>query len=189
MGMIHSVMKKVTEVLANRSNASKLAYLKKKGCRFGENIRLNCGIKAFDTEPYLITLGDNVLVSGDVHFITHDGAIMVLNNLGRFPKTMDKMAPIWVGSNVYIGRGAYLMPGVRIGNNCIIGAGAIVTKDIPDNSVAVGIPARVVETVEEYYVHTVERGNLYETKGMEWNQKRKFYEDLKLRTAYFNEKE
>ena len=42
------------------------------------------------------------------------------------------------------------MPGVRIGNNCIIGTGAIVTRDIPDNSVAVGVPARVIKTADEY---------------------------------------
>lgn len=42
------------------------------------------------------------------------------------------------------------MPGVTIGKNCIIGCGAVVTKNIPDNSVAVGVPARVIETIEEY---------------------------------------
>ena len=43
------------------------------------------------------------------------------------------------------------MPGVNIGNKVIIGAGAIVTKDIPDNSVAVGVPARVIKTADEYF--------------------------------------
>ena len=43
------------------------------------------------------------------------------------------------------------MPGVTIGSNCIIGCGAVVTKDIPDNSVAAGVPARVIETIDEYY--------------------------------------
>ena len=43
------------------------------------------------------------------------------------------------------------MPGVNIGNNIIIGAGAVVTKDIPDNSVAVGVPARVIKTADEYF--------------------------------------
>lgn len=57
---------------------------------------------------------------------------------------------IIVGNNCNISWNAVIMPGVRIGNNCIIGTGAIVTKDIPDNSVAVGTPARVVENIEAY---------------------------------------
>lgn len=44
-----------------------------------------------------------------------------------------------------------IMPGVTIGSNCIIGCGAVVTKDIPDNSIAVGVPAKVIETIDDYY--------------------------------------
>lgn len=57
---------------------------------------------------------------------------------------------ITVGNNVYIGVRTLIMPGVRIGNRVIIGAGSIVTRDIPDNSVAVGVPARVIKTVDDY---------------------------------------
>ncbi len=59
--------------------------------------------------------------------------------------------PIVVGNNVYIGNNVVLLPGVNIGNNVIIGAGAIVSKDIPDNSVAVGVPAKVIKTADEYF--------------------------------------
>lgn len=58
--------------------------------------------------------------------------------------------PIVVGNNVYIGTNAIILLGVTIGNNVVIGAGAVVTKDIPDNSVAVGVPARVIKTADEY---------------------------------------
>jgi serine acetyltransferase len=50
-----------------------------------------------------------------------------------------------------------ILPGVSIGQNCVIGCGAVVTKDIPDNSVAVGVPAKVIETIEEYYLKNKER--------------------------------
>jgi serine acetyltransferase len=59
-------------------------------------------------------------------------------------------APIAIGNDVYIGVNAIILAGVTIGNRCIIGAGTVVTKSIPDNSVAVGVPARVVKTVDEY---------------------------------------
>jgi maltose O-acetyltransferase len=55
-------------------------------------------------------------------------------------------APVFIGENTFIGVGAMILPGVSIGRECIIGAGAVVTKSIPDNSVAVGVPAKVVET-------------------------------------------
>ena len=85
---------------------------------------------------------------------------------------MDMMAPIRVGNNVYIGSGAYIMPGVTIGDNCIIGAASVVTKDIPANSVAVGIPARVIKTIDEYYENAVKRGRLYPTAQMSADEKK-----------------
>lgn len=65
-------------------------------------------------------------------------------------KDVDLFGPITVGDNVHIGNNAIIMPNVTIGSNCIIGCGAIVTKDIPDNSIAVGVPAHVIENIEEY---------------------------------------
>lgn len=56
-----------------------------------------------------------------------------------------------VGNDVYIGNDVIILPGVNIGNKVVIGAGAVVTKDIPDNSVAVGVPARVIESADEYF--------------------------------------
>ena len=64
---------------------------------------------------------------------------------------MEITKPIVVGDNVYIGNNVILLPGVTIGNNVIIGAGAVVSKDIPDNSVAVGVPARVIKSTDEYF--------------------------------------
>ena len=58
--------------------------------------------------------------------------------------------PIVLGNDVYIGNNVILMPGVKVGSNVVIGAGAVVTRDIPDNSVAVGVPARVIKTADEY---------------------------------------
>jgi serine acetyltransferase len=67
------------------------------------------------------------------------------------------------------------MPGVSIGNNCIIGCGAIVTKSIPDNSVAVGVPARVIESIEEYEVKNADK--FMYTKGMSREEKAKYLQE------------
>ena len=87
---------------------------------------------------------------------------------------MDRMARIKVGDNVYIGRGATICMGVTIGNNCIIGAGAIVTKDIPDNSVAVGVPARRIKSIDEYYNASIDKGMFYESLGMTPDEKKEY---------------
>jgi acetyltransferase-like isoleucine patch superfamily enzyme len=101
----------------------------------------------FGSEPWLITLGDNVYITAGVQFITHDGGTLILR---KDHPDLEWTAPITIGNDVYIGLRAVIMPGVNIGNRCIIGTGAVVTKDIPDNSVAVGVPARVIRTVDDY---------------------------------------
>lgn len=101
----------------------------------------------WSTEPWIITIGSNVHITDGVRFITHDGGTLLYRN--QVPD-LEITKPIVVGNNVYIGTNAIILPGVTIGNNVVIGAGAVVTKDIPDNSVAVGVPARVIKTADEY---------------------------------------
>lgn len=72
---------------------------------------------------------------------------------------------------MHIGVNAIIMPGVTIGSNVVIGCGSVVTRDIPSNSVAVGVPAKPIETIEEY----VQKNANYfmYTKGMTYEEKRK----------------
>jgi len=113
------------------------------------------------------------LFAANVKFITHDGGVNVLNALGFFDgKRMDNMAPIVIGDNVYIGMGAYIMPGVTLGNNVIIGANAVVTHDIPDNSVAVGIPAQVIKNINEYYESGLAKNRFFATKDLDLKTKK-----------------
>ena len=135
----------------NMSHKAKIHWLKSKGCSLGTNVRLNCTIETFGSEPYLVEIGNDCLISSDVRFITHDGAVKVLNSLHKFDNPMDKMGGVHIGNNVYIGMGAYIMPGVTIGDNVIIGARCVVTKDVPKNSCVVGIPGKVKCTIDQYY--------------------------------------
>ena len=72
-------------------------------------------------------------------------------NHGLTPKNRQDLIPqkVVIGKNVWIGAHATILPGVTIGDNCVIGAGAVVSKDIPSDCVAVGVPARVVKKIEE----------------------------------------
>lgn len=148
-------------------------YLRKRGAQIGDNTRLNCTTSAFGSEPYLISVGKDCLFAANINLITHDGAIKVLNTLNKFDgKLMDKIGAITIGNNVYIGMGAYIMPGVTIGDNCIIGAGSIITKNIPDNSIVVGIPGRVICDVDNYWSKNA--NNLEYLDDMTSEEKRKY---------------
>ena len=141
--MIYKILKSIDNRLAVK-RAIKAGMKLGKGCRF-------LGSHDFGSEPYLIEIGDNVTVSSDVSFINHDGGTAVVKRLNpkRYSKII-KYGKITIGENCFIGSRTMIMPGVRIGSNCVIGAGSVITKNIPDNSVAVGVPAKIIRTVEDY---------------------------------------
>jgi acetyltransferase-like isoleucine patch superfamily enzyme len=101
----------------------------------------------FGSEPWLISLGDNVFITSGVQFVTHDGGTLILRK--EIPD-LEWTAPISVGNDVYLGLRALILPGVTIGNRCIIAAASVVTRDVPDNSVVGGVPARRISSVDEY---------------------------------------
>ena len=178
--MLRRIINKLKITFADKNWESKRKYLVQEGAQIGQGTRLNCSVLAFGSEPYLISCGKDCLFAADIHFITHDGGIKVLNSLDKFSgKSMDKIAPIVIGNNVYIGMGAFIMPGVHIGNNSIIGAGAIVTHDIPENVVAVGIPAKPIETIDQYHENTLKKNMLFCFEGYSNAKKRE-----KLRSFY-----
>ena len=144
-------------------------YLRKQGAKIGEGCSITNSVD-FGSEPYLVTVGNNVRLTSNVRLITHDGGLWVVRNLKEEYKNADIIKPIKIGDNVHVGVNAIIMPGVTIGNNVVIGCGAVVTRDIPDNSVAAGVPARVIETVDEY----IEKNRLkyINTKNIPHNKKR-----------------
>ena len=126
------------------------------------------------TEPYLIFIGNHVRINSGVHFINHDGGCWVPRYQSERFSDIDKINVIKVGNNVHIGTNSFIMPGVSIGNNVIVGCGSIVTHNVPDNVVVAGVPARIIETLDEY-IKKNETRFLY-TKNMKPGKKRKYLE-------------
>jgi len=137
----------------------------------GKNVQLT-DTPNFGSEPYLITIGDNTTISFDVAFVTHDAATRVLRNLPGKNKETVIYGPIVIGKNCFIGCRTVILPGVTIGDNSIIGAGSIVNKDIPSNTVAAGTPCKIICSLEEY--EQKHKNDFLYMVSLPFNEKKKY---------------
>jgi len=99
------------------------------------------------TDPSYVRIGNNVRLSGCTLF-GHDGSVNMLNR--AYGCKLDRVGKIDIRDNVYIGHGATVLPGVTIGPNAIVAAGAVVSRDVAENTIAAGVPARAVGHLDEY---------------------------------------
>ncbi|BDF71959.1 maltose O-acetyltransferase [Oscillospiraceae bacterium] len=115
---------------------------------FGNNCEVNMNCTFLDDN--IIQIGNNALIAPNVQIYTAYHPTNAIARFGQpgqdgsFAFCKTQTAPVIIGDRVWIGGGAIIMPGVTIGDNVVIGAGSVVTKDIPSNSIAYGIPCRVV---------------------------------------------
>lgn len=105
----------------------------------GENFFANFNLTVLDCAK--VTIGDNCLIGPGVKICTAEHPLNVEQRI----KGEESAREIAIGSNVWIGAGAIINPGVQIGENCVIGSGAVVAKNIPNDCVAVGVPAKVIK--------------------------------------------
>ena len=117
--------------------------LKKRGLVLGKNVHIMEGVVFDSSHCWLIRIGQDVTIAPSVHILAHDASTK--RDLGYA-----KIGCVSIGDHTFIGARSVILPGVRIGSNVIVGAGSVVSKDIPDGSVAVGNPAKVVMPVSEY---------------------------------------
>jgi acetyltransferase-like isoleucine patch superfamily enzyme len=99
-----------------------------------------------DLHPELITIKENADLGPRVTILTHDTVLRHLD----FDIDSVRCREVVIGKNCYIGSCAIILPGVTIGDNSIIGAGSIITRSVPPDSVAMGIPAKVICSTEEW---------------------------------------
>lgn len=103
----------------------------------GSGLGVNCSVHG----P--LRIGDNVMMGPDVTILTQT------HNIERTDIPMGqqgmRVAEVVIGNDVWIGMRVVIMPGVKVGNGAVIGAGAVVTKDVPDFAVVGGVPAKIIK--------------------------------------------
>lgn len=144
-------------MLTIRDGVKRTAYLKKRNvyAGIGENVMIQS--RKIPLYPELIRIGNNVRMASNVLFVTHDVVHNMLNRIS--PKTEkilvggvfhEKVGCMEIGNNVFIGTGSIILYDTKIGSNVIVAAGSIITKDVPDNVVVAGIPAKVIGTFDTF---------------------------------------
>jgi acetyltransferase-like isoleucine patch superfamily enzyme len=134
-----------------RCRANKIEYLRFLGVKVGQRCKIYTTPHNFGTEPWLIEIGNDVTIGQGVQLITHDGTSRLFRK--RLPEMNpfgNRFATIVIQDNCFIGNNAILLPGIEIGPDSAVGAGSIVTKSVPPQTIAAGNPARVLKTLDKY---------------------------------------
>lgn len=135
--------------IVHRGN--KVSYLRALGVRIGRDAAILNDVRGFGTEPWLIEIGDRVTITAGVVFLTHDGSSRVFRHLVPGGSPFGNLfGRVRVLDNSFVGVNTILLPGVTVGPNSIVGAGSVVTRDVPAETVAAGVPAKVLCRLDQY---------------------------------------
>lgn len=149
-------------------NALRIRILRAQGVTIGNDCLVHTPY--FGVEPYLVVIGDHVAISSGTEFITHDAVGWLFPdhpNLGLF-------GAIRVGNNTFFGIKCLVLPGTTIGSNCVIGAGSVVRGVIPDDSVVMGNPGKVIMSTPVLKEMIVNHKNRLETHLLSSREKMRF---------------
>ena len=130
-------------LIAKVRGTKTVEQLENLGFKHGKNLQVMFGVVIDWGHCFLITMGDNVTIAPRCHILAHDAST-------KIPLGYTRIAPVVIGSNVFIGAESIILPGVAIGDRVIIGAGSVVTSDLPSNGVYAGNPARRLCSYDDY---------------------------------------
>lgn len=172
MLILYKIILKIASIWQNILKQATIEAAKNRGLKIGENLYVQ-GVPNFGSEPFLIEIGNHVTLAEGVSFINHGGDARVTKRIEKY-KDGRNFGRIKIGNNTFIGKGTILMPGISIGNNCIIGSLSVVSSSVPDNSVYAGTPVKFICTIDEYGERLLKNNVMY---PRELEQNRKALED------------
>lgn len=165
MSIFKRIVSKIKYQIAVSNSDRYVNYLRDKGIRIGGGTKFKepkC-TQIDVTRPELIEIGEHCFLHKGLILMTHDWTSWC------FVQTHKEFLPshgkITIGNNVWFGENVTVCKGVTIGDNCIIGIGSVVTKSIPSNSVAAGIPCRVICSYDDYFK---KRNRIYTEEALEY---------------------
>ncbi len=156
--VIIDIIKKIDLIKYNEYTIEN--YFRKKGYKVGYNNRIF--IDGLGSEPYLVKIGNHCTITSGVKFITHDGGAWIFRE--EIPN-LNVFGTIEIKDNCFIGICSIILPNVTIGPNSVVGAGSVVTKNVPPNTVVAGVPARIICSINEYKEKCLRKWKALNLKG------------------------
>lgn len=146
--ILSKILSKLAEKICSMNSILYVSYLRKKGVIVGKDtVFFGMGVDV--TRPCLVEIGNNCILGMDTHILTHGGDWLALRN--KYGEMLCSSGKVVIEDNVFIGNYSMILKGVRIGRDTIIGAGSVVTHNIPPMSVAAGNPCKIIMGIDEYY--------------------------------------
>ena len=148
MNFLYRIILKIHTICVALLDKAYIEVCKSRGLKVGKDV-IFIEAPKFGSEPYLIEIGDRTKITANCTFINHDGAMYTIRSMEKY-KDARNFGRIKIGKNCFIGNNCTILPGVEMGDNCILGAGSVLSSSMPSNSVYAGTPAKFICTIYEY---------------------------------------